>query len=482
MASLGQTKQNPLLPTKKIQPAMPAIDKKRALMEYHDIKRPTLPGVVKAPVQTNPSVQPPAQKPVFDERAEVIRKAQAGIPLTGATAEKQALYDQYAKKPATPTNPTTPATSNPATPQQPFNVQDYIKQYQEQVNGIYDKQRQAEIERFKAQRDEIVGKLDQQKSELSPMYADKRNQADVVNAQNVNKLRELMASSGLSGSGENITSQVALGSARQGALNQLNTQEQQEINEINRAISQAESPAEMNYLIAQLESQRGQALMDAMIRGDEVGYARNRDSLMDRRYEDETKYGRSVDKRNFDYQKYLDDYNIRKDRRDWDYQKDQDEYGKRVDRRNWDYQKSLDEYGMRKDRRDWDYQKEQDKYDRSVDTRNFDYQKYLDDYNQRADRRNFDYQKDRDAVGDERYDKEFNRDEKRYAEEKAWREYQFKNMSASEKAQLAWAKEQYGEDAAWRMFELNYNGELQKSMSQSEIDYYSGLGLGDFLG
>jgi hypothetical protein len=61
-------------------------------------------------------------------------------------------------------------------------------------------------------------------------------------------------------------------------------------------------------------------------------------------------------------------------------------------------------------------------------------------------------------------------------EGKAWREYAYNNMSASEKAQMDWAKQQYGEDAAWRMYELNYNGQMQQSANQSQIDAYtSGL-------
>jgi hypothetical protein len=42
-------------------------------------------------------------------------------------------------------------------------------------------------------------------------------------------------------------------------------------------------------------------------------------------------------------------------------------------------------------------------------------------------------------------------------------------MSAGDKAQLDWAKTQYGEDAAWRMYELQYNGTLQKSISDSQL-------------
>ncbi|WP_026562496.1 hypothetical protein [Bacillus sp. J37] len=73
----------------------------------------------------------------------------------------------------------------------------------------------------------------------------------------------------------------------------------------------------------------------------------------------------------------------------------------------------------------------------------------------------FDYQQQRDKVSDSQWSKDYE-----------WRQYVFNNMSASEKAQLEWAKSQYGEDTAWRMFELKYNGELQKSMNDSQIEFY----------
>lgn len=90
-----------------------------------------------------------------------------------------------------------------------------------------------------------------------------------------------------------------------------------------------------------------------------------------------------------------------------------------------------------------------------------DYRKYQDSLNNDRYYDEQNYQKNRDVVQD-----------KQYQDEKAWREYTFKNMSASEKAQMEWAKAQYGEDAAWRMYQLEYQGELDKSMNQSQLDYY----------
>jgi hypothetical protein len=87
--------------------------------------------------------------------------------------------------------------------------------------------------------------------------------------------------------------------------------------------------------------------------------------------------------------------------------------------------------------------------------------------------RGYNYQAGRDKVADTRYNSEISYQKNKDTRDEAWRKHTFNNMSASEKTQLAWAKSQYGEDAAWKMYELNYNGELQKSQSQAEINAYT---------
>lgn len=57
-----------------------------------------------------------------------------------------------------------------------------------------------------------------------------------------------------------------------------------------------------------------------------------------------------------------------------------------------------------------------------------------------------------------------------------WREYTFNNMNATEKTQFEWTKKTYGEDVAWRLFELQYKQEQENSAAQAELDFYnSGL-------
>jgi hypothetical protein len=202
---------------------------------------------------------------------------------------------------------------------------DLTKQYLDEtrgnVNKLYDAQKNTRLQQLKAQRDAAMGKINQQKQGTKQDYYNQRNQADVVNTQNVTRLRELMAANGVNASGESLTFQAGANSDRQNSLNSLNQQEQFQMNEYANQISALNNPAEEQAIISQIESERAKALLDA----------------------DNT------------------------------------------------------------------------------------------------------------------------------ATERAWRSHTFNNMSATEKAQLEWAKSQYGEDAAWRMFELQYNGNMQQSMNQAQI-------------
>lgn len=80
------------------------------------------------------------------------------------------------------------------------------------------------------------------------------------------------------------------------------------------------------------------------------------------------------------------------------------------------------------------------------------------------------YQQSRDTIADDRYSQERNA-------EIAWRQYTFNNMSATEKAQLEWTKQQYGEDAAWRMYQLKYEGELANAQNQTALNLYTNSGF-----
>ncbi len=281
---------------------------------------------------------------------KINQKASTGEALTDPNAWKQSIYDSYAK---------------------PFDQDAYLKDRQGQVNSIYDQQKAAQMAQFNAERDKAMGLINQQKAEVAPQYANKRNQADVVNAQNVSRLREMMAANGISASGENVTANVALGSARQGALSQLNLQEQQTNNDFNRQITDINNPERINAMIAQLEAQRSEALYNASNRADDVGYSRGRDATMDGRYTDERDYGRQQDDKQWDYQtdrdsindgRYEDDktYNRGQDSKQWDYQTGRDAVQDGRYDKEWGYNVGRDKIADGRWDKEWDYQQKRD--------------------------------------------------------------------------------------------------------------------------
>lgn len=115
------------------------------------------------------------------------------------------------------------------------------------------------------------------------------------------------------------------------------------------------------------------------------------------------------------------------------------------------------------------YQQNFDENKRQADLQNKQWQQSFDTQNSQW-QKNFDTQ-------NSQWNKSFNQQVKEYNDSKQWREYTYNNMSAAEKAQFEWTKKTYGEDAAWRMYELEYSGELQKSMNSAQLDYYKSLGL-----
>lgn len=360
------------------------------------------------------------KKSYTDKNAEINRtqsviqnRTKQGLDLTHQLSHYKNLTGQDYKAP-------TAAVAAPLAPA--FDQNAYLQRMTGQVDSIYDKQKQAQMSQFNAERDKAMGLINQQKAQVAPEYANKRNQADVVNAQNVNKLREMMAANGISASGENVTANVALGSARQGALSQLNLQEQQTNNDFNRQITDINNPERINAMIAQLEAQRSEALYNATNRADDVGYSRSRDAIMDGRYSDETQYSRGQDSKQ------------------WDYQTGRDTVADNRYSQQYGYQQQRDKVGDNQ----WQQQ--------------------------------FDYGKSRDAVGDNRWGQEFNQDNQRYAQEKAWREYTYRNMSAADKAQMSQNASQFGEEMAWKMYSQEYQGELSKSLSQAELEAYQGGG------
>lgn len=102
------------------------------------------------------------------------------------------------------------------------------------------------------------------------------------------------------------------------------------------------------------------------------------------------------------------------------------------------------------------------KYNEFNSDRGYNYQAGRDKVGDSQWDKQYKYQQGRDKVSDQQWADQFTYQKGRDSKDDKWRTYQFNNMTASEKAQLAWSKQQYGEDAAWRMYEMKYNGEIAK--------------------
>jgi hypothetical protein len=141
--------------------------------------------------------------------------------------------------------------------QSPFDTQS------QKLNEVYDMQRKNQLDSLRQQREKAIGGFNQQKKDLAPQYQAQRNQADVVNAQQVTKLRELMAANGINASGENITASANISSARQNAFNDINNNEQSAYKEIDRQIAGANDPTQEQAIINDIEAARAEALANS---------------------------------------------------------------------------------------------------------------------------------------------------------------------------------------------------------------------------
>ena len=115
--------------------------------------------------------------------------------------------------------------------------------------------------------------------------------------------------------------------------------------------------------------------------------------------QEETEYGRYLDQlgqyntdRNFDYSKWLDEYDMERDRIDTLRGLRNDEYNMflgELDQfntdRDFDYGQLLDEIGSQTAEREEEYQREQDAYDRAWDEDERTYQRGLDAYDRQVD-------------------------------------------------------------------------------------------------
>ncbi|MFC0235489.1 hypothetical protein [Fictibacillus phosphorivorans] len=170
-----------------------------------------------------------------------------------------------------------------------FAYGDYAKT-QKQINSVYDKQKATQLAEYSHARNKATSQLKQQKNEIMPTFQSKRNQADVVNKQSVQALREAMASQGLLGSGENVSANVGLMSSRQNSLNDINLEQQQTENDFSRRLSDVNDPADRNKIISSIEALRSGALAEAYNRQQQLAYQKRMDDLAEQWRKKEWEY------------------------------------------------------------------------------------------------------------------------------------------------------------------------------------------------
>jgi hypothetical protein len=184
------------------------------------------------------------------------------------------------------------------------------------INQIYAGNYASQMQALQKARDTALQGLNGVETTAKQGAYANRNAADVVNAQNVQKLREAMANMGLSSSGDSITGQIGLATARQGAMNDINQGEQNTLKDVSerRALINNNAAGDESALINQLNAAKANMLLN-QFNADRsygldvaglTGYLGNQRTMQGQQFD----YNQATDQRNFDYNKSVDDRNF----------------------------------------------------------------------------------------------------------------------------------------------------------------------------
>lgn len=134
---------------------------------------------------------------------------------------------------------------------------------QDQINNLYGAQQKQQLGALKQQQQTALAGLNQQQKVSDQGFYAQRNQADVTNAQNVQRMREVMAQNGLNTSGENITATAGLNAQRQAAFNDINQKQSDANAQFNQQRASINDPQHAQDIIDQINAQKSQALLNA---------------------------------------------------------------------------------------------------------------------------------------------------------------------------------------------------------------------------
>jgi len=195
--------------------------------------------------------------------AEIIKKQQAGIPLSDpeAAEEFKKAYPQYFTK-------------------APDKYQKQIDELKSLIKGqkTYQSNIQAEIDRLAqlkkkqalAQLDKArsaaLSNLQQEQAGIAPKYYDLRNAAAVQNRLSAKSFQEYLANRGLRDSGENTQARLMQNAALQGQIGALKRQEQQALEDIARRRTDIQNAYQSDLAATEagLQAQALQALINQM--------------------------------------------------------------------------------------------------------------------------------------------------------------------------------------------------------------------------
>lgn len=306
-------------------------------------------------------------------------------------------------------------TGQPAAPSGP-NPSDLIGQ-------IYDGQYNSRLDALRKARETALQGLHGVETQAKQGAYANRNSADAVSAQNAQRLREMMASQGLLASGDNITANANLGAARQGAIGDINQQEQNTLTDVSerRSMINNNSATDEQSLLAEVNAARANAMLGQM--NADRGYGLDLAGLSGIM----PGGGQTLASQQFGWGKQMDSAGLT------GYFGNQ----RTLQGQNLDWQKSTDQ-------RNFDYGKEQDKVKNDQWQKQYDWGKYESD-------RNYRYGVQQDAIKNGQWQQQFSLDTDKWGFQKA-----------SELWSQAFQQNQANQDDAHR------KTQLEQSMSQAE--------------
>lgn len=406
--------------------------------------------------------------------AEIQRKAQLGIALTNSTADKQSLYDttrantdkeiarkagagqaltntgsQYnndmyaklvaAQKPvdtgiiATDTTPTNTPSDTPS---------NTASNYIESINNA---KQQAIFAQLDKSKNAALSGLAEERAGVAPRYYESRNQVAAGSQQSKNSLAEFMAARGGTRSGANAQAEISRMGTLQGNLGNLNRQEQQTYDGLDRRTSDLNSAYQsdrasavagneadrMSALLGQYNTDRqynlelggqlgsinGQQTLGAQSLGlqkqgqsfdqnmqnKQFDYGVGRDSVLDNRYDQQLERSNFESDRSYDFAKGQQEWSNSFQQGQFDFQKGQQAWENTFQDKS--FQQSMNEAAASRGVQ-WASLGQRDKEfiaDQAYREKSFDYQKGQDTIannlaaNKPAD---YDYKEDADFKAD----------------------------------------------------------------------------------